>query len=133
MAPLNHRWKRCGMLTVVYLGTGAAVPAQDRDNTSLAIDDGAEITLIDTSGSPLKRLIEADLPYQRLARVIITHEHTDHTFGFPSLLQSLWLAGRREPLAVYALEEAWRLLDRLIASYWPKGWDHGFDLQRHIL
>src|SRR5437762_9644439 len=117
------------MLTVTFLGTGAAVPAAGRDNTSLAIDDGEEITLIDTSGSPFKRLLEAGAPHQRLARVIITHEHPDHSYGFPSLLQSLWLAGRREPLPVYAPESTWSLLDRLVASYWPRGWNNGFELE----
>ncbi len=121
------------MLTVVYLGTGAAVPSANRENTSLAIDDGTEITLIDTSGTPHKRFLEMHVPHERLARVIITHEHPDHTFGFPSLLQNLWLTGRRDPLPVYALDQTWKLLDRLIAAYWPQGWDHGFPIERHTL
>ena len=121
------------MLTIVYLGTGAALPAPGRDNTCLVLDDGAELTLIDTSGSPLKRMNEARLDHRRLARVIITHGHADHTFGFPALLSTLWLAGRTEPLPVYALAETWRVLDDLIRVYWPNGWSHGFALERHTI
>lgn len=121
------------MLTVVYLGTGAAVPSPGRDNTSLALDDGREVTLVDTSGSPLKRLADAGIAPDRLKHVVITHEHLDHTFGFPSLLQSLWLAGRREPLPVYAQDETWRLLDRLVDAYRPASWTDGFPIQRHTI
>lgn len=121
------------MPTLVYLGTGAAVPGPRRDNTSLAFDDGREVTLVDASGSPLKRLAEAGLPHQRLARVIITHEHLDHTFGLPSLLQGLWLLGRRESLPIYALPETWRFLDRLIDAYRPASWTDGFPIDRRTI
>jgi ribonuclease Z len=121
------------MLTIVYLGTGAAVPVPGRDNTCLALDDGEEITLIDTSGSPLKRLAEADLQPERLARVIITHEHPDHTCGLPSLLQTLWLTGRTDPLPIFSLPATWPVLDRLIAAYWPDGWRRGFALEKRQL
>src|SRR5438067_11725779 len=63
------------MLTVHFLGTGAALPGPGRDNTSLAVDDGQSVTLVDASGSPLKRLREAGVDPDRLARVIITHQH----------------------------------------------------------
>ncbi|MPZ14614.1 MAG: MBL fold metallo-hydrolase [Chloroflexi bacterium] len=121
------------MLTVIYLGTGAAVPSPGRDNTSLALDDGEEITLVDASGAPTKRLAEAGLDARRLRRVIMTHEHLDHTYGFPSLFQSLWLSGRREPLAVYAQPETWRFLDRLVDAYRPGGWTAGLPVERHTI
>lgn len=121
------------MLTVHYLGTGSAVPGPGRDNTSLALDDARDVTLVDTSGSPLKRLADAGIAHDRLARVIITHEHLDHTFGYPSLLQSLWLAGRRAPLDVYAQAATWRLLDRLTAVYRDDGWERAFPVRKHAI
>jgi ribonuclease Z len=119
------------MVAVICLGTGAAVPAPSRDNTSLVVDDGESLTLVDASGSPVKRLAEAGLDPERLARVIITHEHLDHTYGYPSLLQSLWLMGRRAPLPVYAIAETWRFLDRLVDAYRPASWPDGFPIERH--
>jgi ribonuclease Z len=121
------------MLTIHFLGTGAAVPSPGRDNTSLAIDDGREVTLIDTSGSPLKRLAEAGIAADRLSRVIITHEHLDHTFGYPSLLQSLWLSERQGPLDVYALPSAWGVIDRLAALYRADSWKGRFEIRRHVI
>jgi ribonuclease Z len=121
------------MLTLIYLGTGAAVPGPGRDNTSLVLDDGAEVTLIDASGAPVRRLAEAGIPAARLTRVIITHEHLDHTYGFPSLLQSLWLAGRREALPVYAQAPTWRFLDRLVDAFRPGSWTDAFPIERHVI
>lgn len=121
------------MLTVIYLGTSAAIPGPGRDNTSLAVDDGREVTLIDTSGSPLKRLVEAGVSRQRLARVIITHRHLDHTYGFPSLVHGLWLEGRQKPLAVYAQVESWSVLDRLLDAYRPSRWVDAVPIERHTI
>jgi ribonuclease Z len=121
------------MLTVHYLGTGAAAPSPGRDNTSLAIDDGREVTLVDTSGSPLKRLGEAGIPHDRLSRVIITHEHLDHTFGYASLLQSLWLVGRKAPLDVYAQAATWRVLDGLTELYRAGRWKDMFPIRKHLI
>ncbi len=121
------------MLTVHYLGTGAAVPSVGRDNTSLAFDDGQEVVLVDTSGSPLKRLGEAGISPERLNRVIITHEHLDHTFGYPSLLQSLWLVGRKEPLEVYAPAATWRVLDGLASLYRAASWRDTFPVRKHTI
>jgi ribonuclease Z len=119
------------MPTLIYLGTGAAVPSPGRDNTSLAIDDGTEVTIVDTSAAPLKRLVEAGLAPERLARVIITHKHLDHTYGLPSLAQALWLVGRTEPLPIYAGAETWEFLDRLVDVFRPSSWIDAFPLERH--
>lgn len=119
------------MLRLVYLGTGAALPGVDRDNTSLALDDGREVTLIDASGAPSRRLVAAGLLTERLARVVLTHEHVDHIYGLPSLLQSLRLAGRIEPLPIFALPETWRVIDPLLAVFRLRHPDEPSQIERH--
>lgn len=121
------------MLRIHYLGTAASVPVPGRCNTSLVVDDGRELTLVDASDAPFRRVAEAGLDPERLAQLIITHEHADHVFGLPSLLQSLWVAGRREPLAVYALAETWPLLDRLIDVFRFRSWANSFPLERRVI
>jgi ribonuclease Z len=119
------------MAEVILLGTGAAIPSPGRDNTMLVLDDGTELTLIDASGAPTRRLAEAGLGQRFLSRVIITHQHLDHTYGLPSLLQALWLDGRREPLPIYALPVTWSFLERLIDAFRPSSWTDGFPIERH--
>jgi ribonuclease Z len=38
--------------------------------------------------------------------VILTHQHADHIYGLPLLIQGLWLGGRIDPLPVYGPKEA---------------------------
>src|SRR5437867_4210693 len=121
------------MLKLVYLGTAAALPSADRDNTSLAIDDGHEVSLIDASGSPFRRLAAAGLPIERLARVVLTHEHADHVYGLPSLLQSLHLIGRTKPLPVFALPETWRVIDPLVGAFRLRHANEPAQIERHDL
>jgi ribonuclease Z len=40
-----------------------------------------------------------------LSRVVITHIHTDHAYGLPSLVQTLALLGRKTPLHLACREE----------------------------
>lgn len=120
-------------LTVHYLGTSAVLPAPGRCNTSLAVDDGDALTLIDTADAPYRRLQEAGLAPERLARVIITHEHADHVWGLPSLLQTLWVAGRTEPLSIFALEPTWGLIDRLIEVFSARSWANLFPVERVVI
>src|SRR5262249_40505644 len=36
-----------------------------------------------------------------ISTAFLTHMHSDHTIGYPDLIFTPWLMGRREPLAVY--------------------------------
>lgn len=88
-----------------FLGSSGAVPSRDRDTTSLVFVGSGEAVLVDCGGSPVQKLLLADVAPAGLARVIITHIHPDHAYGLPSLVQNLLLMGRREPLPVSCREE----------------------------
>ncbi len=97
------------------LGTSSAPPMAKRDNTSLLVRLGGELTLIDCSASPMQKILRLGLDPMDLKRVIVTHAHVDHVYGFPSLLHSLWTyrPPRREPLSVLAPPESCTLLEEL--------------------
>jgi ribonuclease Z len=89
----------------VFLGTSGALPARDRDTTSILFVAGGEAALVDCGGSPGQRLMLAGMDPRALTRVVITHIHADHAYGLPSLLQSLVLLGRTTPLRLACREE----------------------------
>lgn len=89
----------------VFLGTSGAVPSRERDTTSLVFVGRQEAVLVDCGGSPVQKLLLADVDPTAVTRVIITHIHPDHAYGLPSLVQSLFLMGRKEPLGVSCREE----------------------------
>jgi ribonuclease Z len=100
---------------LILLGTGAAFPPTDRENTSLALAWPGGVWLVDCGASPHRRLRAAGLDPNDLCGVLITHGHPDHLYGLPSLIHCLLPARRAEPLPILAppegIEQARKILD----------------------
>lgn len=110
------------MPTVHLLGTGAALSSPDRTTTMLAFDDGASSIVVDCGGDVVQRLLAGGLEVDRIAALVLTHEHPDHVSGFPLFMEKLWLAGRRRPIPVCgpaaALDQARRIFEAFDTSGW---------------
>jgi ribonuclease Z len=102
---------------MILLGVGTAVPDIDRENTHMVWDGPGGPLLIDAGGSTYQRLLRAGINPQSLRAVLLTHTHADHINSFPVLLFSLALAGRREPLPVYGLQETLDLIRRIVETF----------------
>ena len=87
---------------LILLGTGAAYPPADRENTSLALEWPGGVVLVDCGASPHRRLRQAGLNPDRLLGVLITHGHPDHLYGLPSLVHCLLPSERIERLPILA-------------------------------
>src|SRR6056297_4016010 len=102
------------MMEITFLGTAGAIPTAARTNTSLWVENEKTAILIDCSGDILHKLKRYDLHFERLVHVIITHGHIDHTFGLPSLLETLRLAGRKKELHLHIQESAFDPLNEIL-------------------
>lgn len=102
------------MQRIFFLGTGAALPSIDQDNSSLLIESNEVLLMIDCSGSPYRKLLRIGVDPAKLQHILITHHHIDHISGLPSLVECLWIAGRSEPLHIYALPAAMRVIEILL-------------------
>jgi len=89
----------------VFLGSSGAIPGRDRDTTSLVFVGESDAVLVDCGGSPAQKLMLAGTDPRALSRVVITHLHPDHAYGLPSLVQTLFLLGRKSPLHLACREE----------------------------
>ncbi len=87
-------------MKLVFLGASGAVPSADDGNVSFALAAGEASLLVDASGNPAQSLLRAGFDPLALDALVITHAHTDHIYGLPSLVHVLWLMGRRKPLRV---------------------------------
>lgn len=103
-------------MEITFLGTAGAIPTAARTNTSLWIENNKTAIIIDCSGDILHKLKRYDLHYERLEYVIITHGHIDHTFGLPSLIESLRLEGRTKALHLYINEDTFKRQYEILES-----------------
>ena len=95
-------------MEITFLGTAGAIPTAERTNTSIWFETEKSAFLIDCSGDILHKLKKFNLDDEKLEHVIITHGHIDHTFGLPSLLETLRLQGRNKCLHLYICDDAFK-------------------------
>jgi ribonuclease BN (tRNA processing enzyme) len=93
---------------VVLLGTGTPRPDPDRSGPATAIVvNNRAYHLVDAGPGPVRRAQAAfdkgirSLAVTNLTTAFITHLHSDHTVGYPDLIFTTWVQGRKEPLKVY--------------------------------
>lgn len=87
-----------------FLGTGAGVPARQRNVSSIALkllDERNEIWLFDVGESTQHQILKTTLKPRKIKRIFLTHLHGDHLFGLPGFLSSRSFQGGDEPLTIY--------------------------------
>jgi ribonuclease BN (tRNA processing enzyme) len=98
-----------GSTRVVMLGTGTPRPDPYRSGPATVIVANDTPYLIDFGAGVIRRATAA---YQKgvtalgfgavnIETAFLTHMHSDHTIGYPDLIFTPWVMGRREPLQVY--------------------------------
>lgn len=86
------------MVSVTFLGTGPGDVMPGRFQSSILLDCGGRLILLDAGEPCSGRLLELGVSLPDLDAVWITHAHSDHVGGLPLLLQASWLHGRRRNL-----------------------------------
>ena len=92
---------------VVLLGTGAPIADPERSGPSLALVVAGKAYLVDFGPGVVRRAAAAHangidaLQVTNLETAFLTHLHSDHTAGFPDLILTPWVLGRKKPLQVY--------------------------------
>jgi ribonuclease BN (tRNA processing enzyme) len=105
--------------SIVLLGTGMPVPNHLAQGPATAVVVGQRIFLFDAGAGVMRQLEAAGLPYRRgpVAGLFLTHLHTDHTLGYPDVIFTTWVMGRRAPLRVVGPLGTQRLTDHLVAGW----------------
>ena len=99
---------RASQTQVVLLGTGTPPADPDRSGPATAIVVDGTPYLVDFGAGVVRRAKSAvvdrgiaALDPVKLRVVFMTHLHSDHTVGYPDLILTPWVLGRRVPLEVY--------------------------------
>lgn len=86
------------MASVTFLGTGPGNVMPGRFQSSILLEWGDNVVLLDAGEPCTAQLLNLGFPLADLDAVWITHAHSDHIGGLPLLLQASWLHGRTRAL-----------------------------------
>ncbi|MGH9394495.1 MAG: MBL fold metallo-hydrolase, partial [Terriglobales bacterium] len=110
---------------LVLLGTGSPVADPERWGPAAAVVVNGEAYLVDAGAGVVRRAVAAarnghpELRAAKLRRVFITHLHSDHTLGYPDLILSPWVLGRKQALEAYGPAGLQAMTRNLLAA-WKK-------------
>ena len=88
-------------MRIVFLGTGGTYPSKTRNVSSIAVQIGPDVVMLDCGEGTQRQLMHSPVSFMRIRAIFITHLHADHFLGLPGLVQSMSLNGRTERLSVY--------------------------------
>jgi len=78
------------MLSLTFLGTGAACPTVDRNVASLALHREGEMLLFDCGEGTQRQMMRYGTSFG-FREIFFTHYHSDHLLGLPGLLRTMGL------------------------------------------
>lgn len=109
---------------VVLLGTGNPPADPDRSGPATAIVVNGTPYLVDFGAGVVRRAKAAvadrgitALEPTNLRVVFVTHLHSDHTVGYPDLILTPWVLGRRVPLEVYGPAGIKTMTEHILEAY----------------
>jgi len=113
-----------GKTQVVLLGTGNPFPDPDRSGPATAIVVNGMAYLVDFGPGVVRRakaaMFDKGIPALEPANLTVafaTHLHSDHTVGYPDLIFTPWVMGRKVPLEVYGPKGIKAMTDHVLAAW----------------
>ena len=109
---------------VVLLGTGTPPADPDRSGPATAVVVNDVPYLVDFGAGVVRRAKSAmvdkgitALDPIKLRVAFVTHLHSDHTVGYPDLILTPWVIGRRVPLEVYGPSGIKHMTEHVLEAY----------------
>ena len=109
---------------IVLLGTGNPPADPDRSGPATAIVVNGTPYLVDFGAGVVRRAKAAvtdrgitALEPTNFRVVFVTHLHSDHTVGYPDLILTPWVLGRRVPLEVYGPAGIKAMTEHILEAY----------------
>ncbi len=103
------------MLSLTFLGTGAACPTPERNVSSLALKREGETLLFDCGEGTQRQMMKYGASFG-FREIFFTHYHSDHLLGLPGLLRTMGLLNvigennREEGVTLYGPKGAKEIL-----------------------
>jgi len=88
-------------MKLTFLGTGAMVPTDKRNQISVLLNCKDEKILIDCGEGTQRQFRIGKINPTKITKILITHWHGDHVLGLPGLLQTLDKNQYNQVLEIY--------------------------------
>ena len=91
-------------MELLFLGTGAGIPAKTRNVTSIALkllEERRSVWLFDCGEATQHQILHTSIKPGKIEKIFITHLHGDHVYGLPGLVSSRSFQGGESCLTVY--------------------------------
>ncbi|WP_077213896.1 ribonuclease Z [Bacillus dakarensis] len=91
-------------MELLFLGTGAGVPAKLRNVTSIALkllEENGTVWLFDCGEATQHQILHTSIKPRRIEKIFITHLHGDHIYGLPGFLSSRSFQGGETDVTIY--------------------------------
>lgn len=93
---------------LIILGSGTPIPDPTSSGPAVAVVVNGQAYLFDAGAGVVRRAEEAAVKFGiagldsvNLTRLFFTHLHSDHTLGYPDVILTPWVMGRRQALEVF--------------------------------
>ena len=88
-------------MKLVFLGTSAAQPTENRGLSCICLEREGEIFMFDAGEAAQISYLKSGLGWNKKMKIFVTHLHGDHCIGILGLLQTMTMQHRTEPLEIY--------------------------------
>ena len=107
-------------MKVTLLGTGRPPPNPARRGPAALVHHDDEALLVDAGSGVAVQLLHAGVRPSRVARVLLTHLHSDHVIDLGHLVLTRCIVGENAPLEVLGPRAPGTTMERLLALW---AWD----------
>lgn len=88
-------------MKLVFLGTSAAQPTEERGLSSICLEREGEILMFDAGEGTQISFLRSGLGWNKKMKIFVTHLHGDHCIGILGLLQTMTLQHRTEVIEIF--------------------------------
>ena len=88
-------------MKLVFLGTSAAQPTENRGLSCICLERDGEILMFDAGEAAQISYMKSGLGWNKKMKLFVTHLHGDHCIGILGLLQTMSMQHRTEALEIF--------------------------------